>query len=215
MQECIQMRRNVHELRIICFEYVLLEFKKLLDWIYAPGDEFFHKRAAAISAREKLLAAMQSDQIDYKCIEEIRQYQSELDHMNIEQLAAKLLFDLTRNTGFEVTKGSLGRCWMLSCCEWEKRQKDDICGLDTQRISLSEKMRKTVLNILYNPDKIFCIKECGDNAIDMIYSLDAGQVYSDYPTISFKMDKVQAVCQGTIVIMDDYEDLKEWWNREQ
>ena len=26
---------------------------------------------------------------------------------------------------------------------------------------------KTVLNILYFPDKIFCIKECGDNALEI------------------------------------------------
>lgn len=30
---------------------------------------------------------------------------------NIEQLSARLLNDLTRNTGFEVTKSNLGECW--------------------------------------------------------------------------------------------------------
>lgn len=55
LQTCIRERRNVYELRLICFEDVLLEFEYLLDWIYAPHDEFIQKRAVAITAREKLI----------------------------------------------------------------------------------------------------------------------------------------------------------------
>ncbi|MDE7313726.1 MAG: DUF4869 domain-containing protein [Eubacterium sp.] len=84
--------------------------------------------------------------------------------------------------------------------------------LDIDRLSTG---CKTVLNIMYNPDKIFCIKECGENAIDLIYGLDTGLVFSDYPTISFEMDKVQVVSNGEILAMDDYEQLKEWWRYEQ
>lgn len=61
---------------------------------------------------------------------------------NIEQLSAKLLFDLTRNTGFEVSKGNLGECWQKSCCEWSDRQVDDICGLDQTGFSLNDKMKQ-------------------------------------------------------------------------
>lgn len=146
LQRCIKMKSNVHELRIICFEYLLLEFKKLLDWIYAPEDEFRWKRTNAISARNKLVAALQNTDNDYKQIEEIREYREDLEVLNIEQLAARLLFDLTRNTGFEVTKGFIGDCWVVSCCEWEKRQSDDVCGLDTKRISLMEKMQAIFQN---------------------------------------------------------------------
>lgn len=42
---------------------------------------------------------------------------------------------------------------------------------------------KTVLNVMYNPDKVFDIRECGDNALDMIYSLDEGKICCDYPLI--------------------------------
>lgn len=71
---------------------------------------------------------------------------------------------------------------------------------------------KTVLNVMYNPDKVFCMKECGENALDILYSLEDGQVYSDFPTMSFNMNKVKAVCQGKYTMIDDYEKLKEWWN---
>lgn len=73
---------------------------------------------------------------------------------------------------------------------------------------------KTALNILYNSDKIFDICECGDNALDVIYSLPVGNVYCSYPFISFEMDKVN-VCDkyGTREIAS-YEELKEWWSDE-
>lgn len=70
---------------------------------------------------------------------------------------------------------------------------------------------KTILNVMYNPDKVFCMKECGENALDILYSLSAGQVYSDFPTISFHMDQVKAVSRGKTILINDYEKLKEWW----
>ncbi len=50
---------------------------------------------------------------------------------------------------------------------------------------------KTVLNVLYFPEKVFCLKECGDNALEVLYSLEEGTVYSDYAIIPFDMDKVK------------------------
>lgn len=104
LKKYVNEKENVFLLNIICFEYLLLEFKELIEWIYAPEDEFLQKRAKAI--------------------------------------AAKLLFDLTRNTGFEVSKGILGECWIKSCCEWDERQEDDICGLDYNRLSVFDKMKR-------------------------------------------------------------------------
>ena len=79
---------------------------------------------------------------DYKGIQEIINYDKNIEEHDIEQLSAKLLFDLTRNTGFEVSKGVLGECWIKSCCEWDERQEDDICGLDYNRLSVFDKMKR-------------------------------------------------------------------------
>ena len=128
-------------MNIICFEYILLEFDKLINWIYASNDEFLTKRAAAITARAKLVATVHSGKFDYKAIQEIIKYDDNLANHNIEQLSAKLLFDLTRNTGFEVSKGNIGECWIKSCCEWSNRQDNDICGLDGSYLSVTEKMK--------------------------------------------------------------------------
>ena len=70
---------------------------------------------------------------------------------------------------------------------------------------------KTVLNIIYNPDRIFDIRECGDNVLDLIYSLDIGNVFCDYPVISFSMDKVIVTEKNQEKVIDDYDELKEWW----
>ena len=135
-------KENVILMDIICFEYILLEFKELIEWIYAPDDEFLVKREKAITAREKLVKTIQSGEINYKDIREIIEYNENVDNYNVEQLSAGILFDLTRNTGFEVSKGSVGECWIKSCCEWEERMPDDICGLDVSRLSVKEKMKR-------------------------------------------------------------------------
>jgi len=73
---------------------------------------------------------------------------------------------------------------------------------------------KTVLNIVYNPQKIFDIRECGDNAIDCIYKLPSGNICCDYPLISFEMESVRVYDKSGERIIRSYEELKEWWTYE-
>ena len=73
---------------------------------------------------------------------------------------------------------------------------------------------KTVLNVLYNPDKIFDIRECGDNAIDVLYGLQTGNICCDYPLISFDMIEAKVYTPDGIKTMSSYEELKEWWSNE-
>lgn len=141
LKKYADMKDNVLLIDIICFEYVLLEFDKLTDWIYTTDDEFRTKRAAAIRARELLIETIQTGEMNYKMIQEVITYDNHLNDHNIEQLSAKLLFDLTRNTGFEVSKATIGECWINACCDWLGRQENDICGLDNNRLSIADKMR--------------------------------------------------------------------------
>lgn len=71
LREYVEEKNNVALMNIVCFEYILLEFRKLIDWIYAPEDEFRIKRAGVIAAREKILDSIQSGDMDYKAIKEI------------------------------------------------------------------------------------------------------------------------------------------------
>ena len=74
---------------------------------------------------------------------------------------------------------------------------------------------KTVLNVLYFPDKVFCMKECGDNALEVLYGLKSGAVYSDYAVIPFDINEVKVCDEKGTRVISDYEELKEWWNNEE
>ena len=71
----------------------------------------------------------------------LRDIEEKYKAYNSEQIAAKLLFEITRNTGFQTDKGELGKCFVNDCCTWMERQEDDICGLDDNRIDAKEKIR--------------------------------------------------------------------------
>lgn len=74
---------------------------------------------------------------------------------------------------------------------------------------------KTVLNVMYFSDKVFCLKECGDNALEVLYGLVDGAVYSDYAIIPFGMKKVKVSDKNGMRVISDYEELKEWWSNEE
>ncbi len=74
---------------------------------------------------------------------------------------------------------------------------------------------KTVLNVRYFPNKIFCLKECGDNALEVLYKLQDGAIYSDYAIIPFDMSEVKVSDEEGTRVITDYEELKEWWNNEK
>ena len=74
---------NVVLLDIICFEYILLEFKELIDWVFTPDDEFLEKRADIISARTKLVSAISNGDSSYKEIKEIKDYCDNIENYNM------------------------------------------------------------------------------------------------------------------------------------
>ncbi len=74
---------------------------------------------------------------------------------------------------------------------------------------------KTILNVLYFPDKVFCLKECGDNVLEVLYRLKDGYVYSSYPLIPFDLKIVMVQDNNGKRQIDDYNELKEWWENEK
>ena len=96
--------------------------------------------------------------------------------------------------------------------KFKMRSKFNDIVLDVDKLSTG---CKTVLNVLYNPDKVFCLKECGNNALEILFGLNAGNVYSDYALIPFEMDTVNVQTSLGKKMICDYEELKEWWNNEE
>lgn len=107
------------------------------------NDDLKEQRKDKLEAREKLVKLISDGGTadELSLFKSVYQYQSK---MNTEKIVAKLLTEITRNTGFETNKKQVGFCFVNSCCEWDDRQENDLCGLDDKRLSVSEKIEQMV-----------------------------------------------------------------------
>ncbi len=140
----IKNKRNVHVIDVHSFEFVLLSFKSLIQWIFAEQDELKDKRQALIRARDMFIEQV-IQSVDIAESDELESLFPYAKTHNNEQTAAELLYQITRNTGFETDKGKLGECFVVNCCEWAYRQSDDRCGLDASRIT-AERKKLCIIN---------------------------------------------------------------------
>ena len=136
-------KNNIKVIKIHSFEFSLLSFEFLEKWVFAENDDLKEQRKDKLEAREKLVKLISdggtADELSlFKSV-----YQSQ-SKMNTEKIVAKLLTEITRNTGFETNKKQVGFCFVNSCCEWDDRQENDLCGLDDKRLSVSEKIEQMV-----------------------------------------------------------------------
>ena len=141
---------NVHVIRLHSFEYAVLSFELLEQWVFAKKDKLRDQRQELLSARSLFIRLIAETIENAALLAEYKSTFSGYDSKNSEQIAAKLLYEITRNTGFETNKSKLGECFVNRCCEWEGRQDDDICGLDECRINASE---KAILLMEHSPIK--------------------------------------------------------------
>ena len=136
-------KNNIKEIKIHSFEFSLLSFEFLEKWVFAENDDLKEQRKDKLEAREKLVKLISDGGTadELSLFKSVYQYQSK---MNTEKIVAKLLTEITRNTGFETNKKQVGFCFINSCCEWDDRQENDLCGLDDKRLSVSEKIEQMV-----------------------------------------------------------------------
>ena len=133
-------KKNVFAVKIHSFEFVLLSFRMLEDWVFAKEDELKKKRIKLIELKN-LFVSIICNGGDEKNLASMKEELKISGSLNTEQLSAKLLFEITRNTGFETTKGMISDCFMVDCCDWANREDDDICGLDDNRITADKKIK--------------------------------------------------------------------------
>lgn len=117
--------------------------------------------------------------------------------------------DLLDNRAIDIIK-KIDSSELIGKYKIRARFGDDILNID--KISSG---CKTVLNVLYNPEKVFWILDCGENALEVLYGFEKGNVYSETPMIPFEMCPVEAYTTTGCRIIDDYEELKEWWYNEK
>lgn len=129
IKEATSNKKNVKVLDLLCFEYMLLKFRYLLNWIkptkltkdYVEGE----------IARAELIKVVESHNswltnpilvkyiVKNKGIDTNNQgWQRDLFFVSMENLASLILSKMTNGgtTEFGVSKTKLGKCWHCNCC---------------------------------------------------------------------------------------------------
>jgi hypothetical protein len=129
----------------------------------------------------------------------------ELNDIYFNQNTASMLDDKAKTIIASIDESEL-------ISKYKMRSRFDDITLDTDKLSAG---CKTVLNVMYNTEKVFCMKECGNNALKILFALPSGNVYSDYALIPFEMESVNVQDSLGEKVINDYEELKEWWENEE
>lgn len=98
-------------LDMICFEYFILAFDKLVSW---TGTGKTDKK----KMREDILAAIEDHRIDLSKIENQKtmQYLSGFKRYSTERVMKSLVGEFTQNEKWSVKGLLMGECWYKDCC---------------------------------------------------------------------------------------------------
>ena len=98
-------------LDMICFEYFILAFDKLVFWTGTGKTD-------KIKMREDILAAIEDHRIDLSKIESQKtmQYLSGFKRYSTERVMKSLVGEFTQNEKWSVKGQLMGGCWYKDCC---------------------------------------------------------------------------------------------------
>ena len=98
-------------LDMICFEYFILAFDKLVSWTRTGKTD-------KIKMREDILAAIEDHRIDLSKIENqtTMQYLSGFKRYSTERVMKSLVGEFTQNEKWSVKGLLMGECWYKDCC---------------------------------------------------------------------------------------------------
>ena len=98
-------------LDMICFEYFILAFDKLVSWTGTGKKD-------KIKMREDILAAIEDHRIDLSKIKNqtTMQYLSGFKRYSTERVMKSLVGEFTQNEKWSVKGTFMGDCWYKDCC---------------------------------------------------------------------------------------------------
>ena len=124
-------------LDMICFEYFILAFDKLVSWTGTGKTD-------KIKMREDILAAIEDHRIDLSKIDNqmTMHYLSGFKRYSTERVMKSLVGEFTQNEKWSVKGPLMGECWYKDCCVSE--HTDNLrCGKPEVE-SGDEKMRMLI-----------------------------------------------------------------------
>ena len=134
-------------LDMICFEYFILAFDKLVSWTGTGKTD-------KIKMREDILAAIEDHRIDLSKIDNqmTMHYLSGFNRYSTERVMKSLVGEFTQNEKWSVKGPLMGECWYKDCCVSEhpdslrcgKPEVDD--GNEKMRMLIqSEEIQKVIM----------------------------------------------------------------------
>ena len=98
-------------LDMICFEYLILAFDKLVEWTGTGKTD-------KIKIREEVLAAVENHRINLSKIDDKKtlQYLASFKRYSTERVMKSLVGEFTQNEKWSVKGVLMGECWYKDCC---------------------------------------------------------------------------------------------------
>lgn len=98
-------------LDMICFEYLILAFDKLVAWTGTGKTD-------KIKIREDVLSAIENHRINLSKIDDEKtlQYLAGFKRYSTERVMKSLLGEFTQNEKWSVNGLLMGKCWYKDCC---------------------------------------------------------------------------------------------------
>ena len=102
-------------LDMICFEYLILAFDKLVEWTGTGKTD-------KIKIREEVLAAVENHRINLSEIDDKKtlQYIAGFKRYSTERVMKSLVGEFTQNEKWSVKDPLMGECWYKDCCVSER-----------------------------------------------------------------------------------------------
>lgn len=124
-------------LDMICFEYLILAFDKLVEWTGTGKTD-------KIKIRKEVLSAIENHRINLAKIDDEKtlQYLAGFKRFSTERVMKSLVGELTENEKWSINGSLMGECWYKDCCISE--HPDNLrCG-NPEVEDGSEKMRMLI-----------------------------------------------------------------------
>ena len=96
---------------MICFEYLILAFDKLVTWTGTGKTD-------KIKIREEVLSAIEDHRINLSKIDDVKtlQYLAGFKRYSTERVMKSLVGEFTQNEKWSVKGELMGECWYKDCC---------------------------------------------------------------------------------------------------
>ncbi len=98
-------------LDMICFEYMILAFDKLVEWTGTGKTD-------KIKIREEVLKAVENHRINLSMIDDEKtlQYIAGFKRYSTERVMKSLVGEFTQNEKWSINGALMGECWYKDCC---------------------------------------------------------------------------------------------------